>query len=59
VFVFQLQGQPGVPYVLETSADLVNWTPVVTNKMSGTSVNVTNPIVPATPKQFWRAIWQP
>lgn len=59
VFVFQLQGQSGVPYVLETSADLVHWTPVSTNRMPGSSVSITNPIVPATPKQFWRAIWQP
>jgi N-acetylneuraminic acid mutarotase len=59
MFVFQLHGQPGVPYVLESSPDLANWTPVVTNRMAGTSMNVTNPIVPATPKMFWRAIWQP
>jgi N-acetylneuraminic acid mutarotase len=58
-FVFQLQGQSGVPYVLETSPDLAHWTPVATNRMAGSSMSITNPIVPSTPKQFWRAIWQP
>ena len=59
VFVFQLMGQPGVPYVLQTSPDLSHWTPTVTNVMGGTVVNVTNPISPATPQKFWRALWQP
>jgi N-acetylneuraminic acid mutarotase len=59
MFVFKLQGQSGVPYVLETSPNLITWTPVSTNRMAGSSASVTNPIVPSTPKQFWRAIWQP
>jgi len=59
VFVFQLHGQPGVSYVLQTSPDLVHWTPVATNLLSSSVVNVTNPISPAAPQKFWRAIWQP
>jgi hypothetical protein len=59
VFVFQLTGQPGVPYVLQTSSDLSHWTPIVTNMLSAGVVNVTNPISPGTPQKFWRAIWQP
>jgi len=58
-FVFQLQGQAGVPYVIERSPDLVNWTSVSTNKSLTTTINITNTLAPSTPKQFWRAIWQP
>ena len=58
-FVFQLQGQIGVPYVIQRSPDLVNWTPVSTNKPLSATLNITNSITPSTPKQFWRAIWQP
>ncbi len=32
--ILQVQGQPGVPYVIQTSADLVNWTPVSTNLLT-------------------------
>jgi alpha-L-arabinofuranosidase len=59
VFVFQLAGQPGVSYVLQTSSDLAHWTPVVTNKLAASVVSVTNPILPGAPKKFWRALWQP
>jgi hypothetical protein len=58
-FIFQLQGQAGVPYVIQRSPDLVNWTSVITNKLLSTTLNITNSLSPSTPKQFWRAIWQP
>ncbi|HXC99325.1 MAG TPA: alpha-L-arabinofuranosidase [Verrucomicrobiae bacterium] len=58
-FVFQLQGQIGVPYVVQRSPDLVNWTSVNTNKLLSNAINITNSLAPSTPKQFWRAIWQP
>jgi alpha-L-arabinofuranosidase len=57
--VFQLQGQVGVPYVIQSSPDLVTWTPVSTNKLLATTLNLTNSIAPSTPKQFWRAVWLP
>jgi alpha-N-arabinofuranosidase len=58
-FVFQLQGQAGVPYVIQSSADLAAWNSVATNTLSGTTLNVTNVVYPGLPVQFWRAVWQP
>ena len=57
--VLQLQGQPNAPYVIQTSPDLLNWTPVSTNTLVGSSLNITNLISPGSPQQFWRAVWQP
>ena len=58
-FAFQLQGWAGVPYVIQSSTDLKNWTSVSTNVASGPSMWITNsnPAGPAT--QFWRSVWQP
>jgi alpha-L-arabinofuranosidase len=58
-FVFQLQGQPGTPYILESSPDLMNWTIVSTNLLVGNTLNITNLISSGSPQQFWRAVWQP
>ncbi len=58
-FVFQLQGQAGVPYVLQSSPDLLTWTPVSTNTPVGSTLNVTNLISPGSPQEFWRAVWLP
>jgi alpha-N-arabinofuranosidase len=58
-FVFQLQGQPGVPYVIQSSTDLAGWNSVATNTLSGGTLNVTNTINPGMPVQFWRAVWLP
>ncbi len=57
-FVLQVQGQAGVPYVIQTSPDLANWNSVSTNLLTGNVLNLTNPI-PASPQQFWRVVWQP
>jgi hypothetical protein len=58
-FVFQLQGVPGVPYVIQNSTDLSTWSSVVTNTLYGSTLNVTNTVNPSLPAQFWRAVWQP
>src|ERR1035438_5983942 len=58
-FVLQVQGQAGVPYVIQTSSDLVNWIPVSTNLLTGNVLNLTNAISSVSPQQFWRAVWQP
>ncbi len=58
-FVLQLQGQPNVPYVIQTSSNLSNWVSISTNLMSGNLLNLTNNIPPGTPQQFLRAVWQP
>jgi hypothetical protein len=58
-YVFQLQGDTGVPYVVQTSSNLVTWTSVSTNTLPGGVLNFTNPIAPGSARQFWRALWQP
>jgi hypothetical protein len=57
--VLQLQGQSGAPYVIQSSPDLLTWTPVSTNTLVGSTLNITNLISPDSPQQFWRAVWQP
>ncbi len=57
--VLQLQGQPGAPYVIQSSPDLLTWTPVSTNWLVGSTLNITNLISAGAPQQFWRAVWQP
>ncbi|HEY3864044.1 MAG TPA: hypothetical protein VGO59_19405 [Verrucomicrobiae bacterium] len=56
---FQLTGQPGAPWLIESSLDLRSWTPVSTNTLSSSSTNITVAISPGSPQQFYRAIWQP
>ena len=55
--VCQLQGQIGVPYVLQSSTNLTAWTSVATNVLTATTLNLTNPV--SQPQLFWRALWQP
>jgi hypothetical protein len=57
--VLQFQGQPGVPYVIQSSADLSSWISISTNVSSGALSAVTNSIPQGSPKQFWRVVWQP
>jgi len=58
-FVFQLQGDTGVPYVVQTSMDLITWTSISTNMLPGGVLNMTNSISPSSSRVFWRALWQP
>ena len=55
-FVLQVKGQPSVPYFLESSTNLTDWLPVLTNTLSGTTWNVTNSMT--AHQLFWRAAWQ-
>jgi hypothetical protein len=55
--VLEISGQPNVQYVVQSSPDLVNWTPVMTNTLTGSNWNLTNSAVASI--QFWRAAWQP
>jgi hypothetical protein len=55
--IIQLAGQPSVPYVLQTSTNLSDWTSVATNTLTGNVLNITNPITSG--EQFWRAAWLP
>ena len=58
-FVFQLQGQPGVPYVIQSSANLTspNWIAISTNTSASGVLNLTNANSSGT--QFYRAVWRP
>jgi hypothetical protein len=58
-FVFELDGQFQTPYVLQTSPDLVSWTSVSTNLLTGNSMDVTNTIPAQSSAQYWRAVWVP
>jgi hypothetical protein len=57
--VFQMQGQPNVPAIMQTSTDLLNWISVSTNSPASGSLYFTNALSPASPRQFWRAAWPP
>ncbi len=58
-FVFQLQGLPGIQYVIQMSPNLAttNWTALSTNLTASGTISVTNTMSSAA--QFYRAIWQP
>ena len=58
-FAFQLNGQSGTPYVLQTSTNLIAWTSQSTNALTGASMNFTNAIPPGNGQKFWRAVWEP
>jgi hypothetical protein len=58
-FVFQLQGDTNVSYVVQTSSNLMTWVSISTNSLPGGTLNITNPIPPGTSQRFWRALWQP
>ena len=58
-FVFQIRGDMGFPYVVQTSTNLMSWVSVSTNTLPGGTLNITNPITPATSRQFWRTLWRP
>lgn len=59
-FVFQLWGQPGVPYTLQRTTHLNGlWTTFGTVTQTGNYVTITNSLGnPALPV-FYRAVWQP
>jgi hypothetical protein len=54
-----LQGQPGTPFVIQSSPDLMAWTSVSTNALVGSALNITIPVAAGSPQQFYRAVWQP
>ena len=56
-FIVQINGQPGTPYILQSSANLTNWTSVSTNRLVSSSLMVTNSL--SGGDKFWRAIWHP
>jgi hypothetical protein len=57
--VLRLQGQPGARYYLQATTNFANWACVLTNSLTASWVNITNPISAGTPARFYRALWQP
>jgi hypothetical protein len=57
--VLQLQGQAGVPYVIQRSTNLVTWVSVSTNTPVGGTLSLTNSLDPSLPGAYWRVVWQP
>ncbi|HOP99120.1 MAG TPA: glycoside hydrolase family 44 protein [Verrucomicrobiota bacterium] len=57
VFRFLLEGRPGQKYVIESSGNLANWTPVGTNQLSGNSILVE--VAPVESVRFYRAMQAP
>lgn len=58
-FVFQLQGQQDVRYVIQSSTNLSSWISQSTNTLVSNTLNVTNLVAPGSPQKYWRAVWQP
>ncbi len=58
-FVFQLQGLPGVPYLIQMSTNLTstNWIVISTNTPASGTLNLTN--ATSSDPQFYRAVWRP
>ncbi len=56
-FVFQLQGQSGVPYQIQSSTNLSAWASNATITISNATWNVTN--AASSGAKFWRAVWLP
>jgi alpha-N-arabinofuranosidase len=58
-FIFQVQGQPNVPYLIQSCTNLIsaNWITIFTNASSAGTFPVTNSLSPIP--QFYRAVWQP
>ena len=58
-FKFQLNGQAGATYIIQSSLDLVNWNPVSTNALVSNSLTWTAPQPIAAGQKFYRAAWLP
>jgi len=56
-FIFQLTGQTGVPYQIQTSTNLVTWTSNASVTLTDTTWSLTNDI--SSGAKFWRAVWLP
>ncbi len=54
--VLQLQGQPNVRYILQSSFDQKIWTAFATNTLAGSSLYLTNPPPEGQVSAFWRAV---
>lgn len=51
----ELQVSPGYVYAIETSTNLINWTPILTNSASGTMLIITDTNIIGESLKFYRA----
>jgi hypothetical protein len=58
-FQFQLNGQPGGRYRIQSSTNLLTWNSIATNSLAGSSLTWTNPQPVVSGGQFYRAVWLP
>lgn len=58
-FQFELTGQPGASYAIQSSTNSLNWQSIATNSLIGTTLTWTNlqPLIPG--RIFFRAVWLP
>lgn len=58
-FIFQVNGQSGVPYVIQSCTNLLspNWIAISTNTSAAGPFRLTNSVSSAA--RFYRAVWQP
>ena len=58
-FIFQVNGQSGVPYVIQSCTNLVspNWIAIYTNTSAAGPFRLTNSV--SSVPRFYRAVWQP
>jgi hypothetical protein len=54
--IFQLTGQPGYNYVIETSPDLVNWENIAVLANTNGTVSFADPASTNYPQRFYRAV---
>lgn len=57
-FWFDIAGPNGIQVVVETSTDLINWTPSQTNTIENGSLRFVDPDSDSLPKRFYRARFQ-
>jgi uncharacterized repeat protein (TIGR01451 family) len=58
-FQATVTGQPGKVYVIESSVDLINWTPCSTNTLSGSIWTFVDPGTASSNCKFYRAVCPP
>ena len=58
-FRLRLTGQPGMRFTLQTSSNLVSWTPLVTNSSTSGAFDYTDARSTNAPRRFYRAVMLP
>jgi hypothetical protein len=48
-----------VRYYVQNPTNLGAWTTVSTNRLTGTTLNLMNPVPTQAAISIWRAVWQP